>query len=1086
MPLFPRKYFSLVFIFLLNSYAYSQRSDIKFERISINEGLSQNNVTSIVQDRRGFMWFGTLDGLNKFDGYTFKIYKHLPSDPNSLSANTISTIFADKSDNLWIGTMAAGLNKLNFRTEQFTRYQHEPDNEQSISGNRVRAILEDRSGNLWIGTRDGGLNVLVGATGTFYNFKNDPGNTFSLSDDHVRALLEDRAGNLWIGTHVGGLNLIIRNHDHKIDPDAVKFFRFQHNPENSKTLSNNHVEAIFEDNQGNLWIGTYGGGLDKLVNFKSHKPANSLNSKATFYDDVEVIHFELDPQNVSSLNNNFVEAIFEDHTGTLWVGTAQGGLNRFDPQTETFISYQYEPGNPNSLSYDNIEAIAEDRSGNLWIGTWGGGLNKVDRKGKKFSYFGNDPDDPNSLCYNYVRTIAEDPSQYLWVGTTGGGLDRFDRTSGRVLHVRKDPKRPNSLSSDDVRAICFDRQGYLWVGTYGGGVNKSDVRFSRSANSFSNRIRFKHYLHNSDDPGSLSNDFVWSIYEDKHGNIWVGTNEGLNKFDAITKSFKHYQHDPDNSNSISHNIARIMYQDSQDRFWVGTYHGLNRFDPLTETFIRYTNDPANPQSLSNNSVVTIFEDASGIIWIGTMGGGLNRFDPESKTFTHFLEKDGLPNTFVHSILGDNDGNLWLSTNKGLSKFNPLNPAGKRFRNYDVNDGLQSNEFNVGAVYQNSRGEMFFGGINGFNSFFPEQVIDSSYRPAVAITGFKIFNEEMNYGKMPDYIEEIELSYKQNFFSFEFAALDFTNSQKNQYAYMMEGFDPDWIYSGDRRFASYTNLDPGEYIFHVKGSNNDGLWNNEGTSVKLTISPPFWGTWWFRGLAVISTVAFLLLIYQNRVSSLKKGKVAQERFSKRLIEMQEKERKRIASELHDSLGQNLLVMKNSVDQYINTHPEGNKLVELTELSSLASESINEVREISYNLHPHQIDRLGLTKAVKSSINKISKSTSIHFSSDIDEMNSLFSKESDIHIFRIIQEGMNNLVRHANATEAKILVKSKGDLLNIVIKDNGSGFDFKSHTSPDSKEQGFGLTGISERVKILKGEFVVDSSENGTTLNIKIPV
>jgi signal transduction histidine kinase/ligand-binding sensor domain-containing protein len=1057
--------------------------ELDFVRVSLEQGLSQNNVTAIAQDNYGFIWFGTLDGLNKYDGSTFKVLKHIPCDSSSLSSSTISALLVDQSGNLWVGTMAAGLNKVDLQTGKITSYQHDPDDPNSLSDNHIRALFEDRYGSLWIGTRDGGLILFDREANRFFRFEHDPKNPNSLSDNNIRSILEDYKGNLWIGAYRGGINLLVGSRADGFDPDAVSFMNFKHDPSNPKSLSNNHVEVIYEDRLGDLWIGTYGGGLDKLTYLATpgSNRARSLNPQT-----VEFSHYKHEPTNPNSLSDNYIESLYEDHTGVLWVGTSQGGLNRFDRRSERFYRYTHEPSNTSSISHNNIETLYEDRSEILWIGTWGGGINKVDRKPKKFSHYKHEPDNPNTLSANYVRAIYEDASRNLWVGSSLGGLDRFDRKTGIVTHYTEELDNHNSLSSNDVRAVHVDDNAVLWVGTYGGGLNKAVLPERKNQSSVSSppaELSFKRFLQDPQNSKSISDDYVWCIQEDYDSVLWIGTNSGLNRFDPTTETFTHYKHEPDDPNSLSHDIVRTISQDSSGRLWIGTYDGLNRFDPETGKFIRYNHDPYNANTISHNSVVSIFVDNSDVLWIGTLGGGLNKFDPETETFTHYLERDGLPNAFVHAILEDEEGNLWLSTNKGLAKFNEKNPEGEKFRNYDVKDGLQSNEFNVGAAYRSKTGEMFFGGIHGFNSFFPQQVKDNPYMPSIVLTGFKIFNHDLKFDQELTEIQEIELSYKDNFYSFEFAALDFTNPEKNQFAYKMEGFDSHWVYSGTRRYASYTNLNPGEYVFRVKGSNNDGIWNDEGISVKIKIVPPLWQTWWFRIMAGVGFVAVVILIFNSHVKKLKKQKQAQEKFSQRLIEIQEQERKRIASELHDSLGQNLLIISNGLLQCLNSFPgKGEAVEDLQRLSKITLNAINEVREISYNLHPHQLDRLGFKKAIESIINKFSQASSIKFVAQIDDIDGIFPKDMEINLFRIVQESLNNVVRHSEAGKTRINVKKGKKEVKMLIEDDGQGFDAQAKT-----EKGFGLAGIAERVKILKGKFLVNSSPGkGTVLRIRIPI
>ncbi len=1066
---------------LITSSIWGQPYNVKFNRLTIDQGLSQNNITSIVQDHYGFMWFGTLDGLNKYDGYAFTVYKHVPGDTFSLSSSIISALYEDKEGKLWIGTMAKGLNRLDLKTEQISHFRHDPEHFNSLSDDRVRAIYEDRSGNLWIGTRDGGLNLFEKDKNVFVHFNHDVENPHSISDNHIRTIFEDRQGHLWIGTFAGGLNLLHKNSRGKINPDSIKFTKFLSGKHNEKRRESSHIETIFQDRSGQLWIGTYGAGLAKLLYLESSNlPSNSIDFITD--ENISFKFYQHDGDDPSSISSNNIEVIYEDYTATLWIGTNNGGLNRFDPETENFTHYKNDPNDPQSLSYDNLDIIYEDRSKNLWIGTWGGGLNKIDRKPQKFQHYKRKPGQPNSLTQNYVRAIAEDPLGYLWVGTSGGGLDRMDRGTGKVWHYRKESKKPHSLSSDDIRCIYFDYKGTLWVGTYGGGLNRLISPNIAELGNQNESLQFKHYFHDPEDPKSLSNNFVWCIHPGTENKIWIGTSSGLDRFDPDTETFKHYKPYPDAQAKYSDNIVRCIFQDNKGRIWIGTYHGLHMLDPEQEKFVTYTHDPSNPASLSHSSVISIAEDASGTLWIGTLGGGLNSFDPQTGTAIHFLESDGLPNTFIHALMFDNSGNLWIATNQGISKLNLTSSAPKLFRNFDLNDGLQSNEFNVGAFFKSKSGEMFFGGVNGFNSFFPERIQDNPYVPPVILTSFKIFNQETRFDSAIHVIKEIELSYKENFFSFEFAALDFTLPEKNHFAYMMEGFDTDWVDLGNRNYVSYTNLDPGEYVLRVKASNNDGVWNEEGLSLRIRITPPVWQTWWFRLIMLILLVGSLATIVHSRIQKLSQEKEAQEQFSRRLITMQEDERKRVASELHDSLGHDLIIINNLISQQIQQLSSSRKLrKQLQELSQVILQSLNQVREIAYNLHPHHLERLGLNKAIESMMKNVSNLAKTELSWHLDELEGLFSKEVEINIFRIVQELISNAIRHAEAPSVKLNIERKAKRIIITIEDTGKGLP------PDYSQKGFGWANLVERIKIIQGKIKVYSKpQQGTKIQIKVPI
>ena len=886
-----------------------QDNDIRFERISLEQGLSQSVVLCMLQDSHGFMWFGTQDGLNRYDGYDFVVYKHDPEDPHSLSDGFVRSIYEDRSGALWIGTNTGGLDRFDRETERFTHYQNDPDDPHSLSDDNVQSIYEDRAGVLWVGTLGGGLNRLdresapgAGA-GQFTHYQNDPDDPHSLSNDNVQSIYEDQAGVLWIGTNGGGLDRLDR--ESAPGAGAGQFIHYQNDPDDPHSLSNDNVQSIYEDQAGVLWIGTNGGGLDRLVPSASSGQAPSASSgqapstgsgqalseaegldreSAPGAGAGQFTHYRADPDDPHSLSSDNVQSIYEGQAGVLWIGTGDGGLDRLDRETERFTHYQNDPGDPHSLSNDIVQSIYESQAGVLWVGTFGGGLNKHDRDTEQFVHYQNDPDDPHSLSSDAVWSIYQDGEGVLWIGTNGDGLNRLvlseaeglDRASApgagaeQFIHYQNDPDDPHSLSHNIVWSVYQDREGVLWVGT-NAGLDRFDPETER----------FVHYP-------TLP---VLSMCQDREGTLWVGTlGGGLGTFDRESapgdgaEQFVYYQNDPNDPHSLSDNTVVSIYEDRDGVLWIGTFSGgLDRLVPSTgsgqalseaegldresapgagaKRFVHYANDPGDPHSLSHNTVLSIYQDREGVLWVGTAGGGLNKLDRATGTFTHYTEKDGLPNDYVYGILEDDappgggGRNLWLSTNKGLSRFNPQTET---FKNYDVRDGLQSNEFNMSAYHKSSSGEMFFGGIHGFNAFYPDEVIDNPTIPPIVITDFQLFSEPVVVGadsplqKPIAETDEIRLSYQDDFFSFEFAALHYAAPEENQYAYLMEGLDKDWNYVGTRRFAGYTSVPPGEYRFRVKGANSDGVWNEEGASVKVIVTPPFWQTWWF-GISMAALV-----------------------------------------------------------------------------------------------------------------------------------------------------------------------------------------------------------------------------------------
>ncbi len=836
-----KKKFLLPIILLISIYSIQSAPQrdleyvVRFSHLSIESGLSQNTVRSIFKDKKGFMWFGTQGGLNRYDGYEFKIYTHKPGITTSLSNNLIYAITDDGAGKLWIGT-ENGLNRFDPNTETFKRYGFRPGNPNTISNNEIRALLRDKKGNLWIGTLGGGLNCLNLQTETFTIYKNNPRNPHSLSFDAVNALLEDRQGFIWIATQGGGLN--------RLDPATGFFTRFQHIPGNPQSIGGNDIPCLALDEFDNLWIGSWESGLTRFN-----------RAQGTFKT------FVTEPGNATSISHNSILSILPGWKGHLWIGTIDG-LNLFDPVSERFLHYYMDPNEPNSLSNSCILSLYGVECGDVWVGTAVGGVNLINCDRKEFISYRHEVDNPNSLSNNNIYAFYEDRgnANIVWIGTRGGGLNRLDRSTGMFKAYRHDAKNRDTLGHDEVHALLQDHSGTLWVGTLGQGLYKFIEK----------EERFIPFKKNANIPNSISGDYISCIYEDSANVLWIGTMDGgLNKMDKTSGTFIHYMANQAIKNSLSSSFIRTIDEDKTGDLWIGTANGgLNHLDRKTGRFTCYRNHPENPNSLSYNTVLSFLEDSSGIFWIGTEGSGLNRFNRKNKTFTVFTDQNGLPDNTIYAILEDKKGFLWLSTNRGLAKFNPLN---KTVRIYDTQDGLQSNEFNFGAGYKNKRGEMFFGGVNGFNTFYPDRILDNPIIPPVVITDLKIFNQSVPIGEGENKrvilsksimnTQAITLSYLDGVITFEYSALNFELASKNRYAYIMEGFEKRWNEVGTRRFATYTNLPPGTYYFKVKGSNNDGIWNEAGSSLKITVTPPLWQTWWFTPLLIMLTLSLILFLYK---------------------------------------------------------------------------------------------------------------------------------------------------------------------------------------------------------------------------------
>ena len=824
-------------------WSSAQPQDLKFDHITTREGLATNAVNAMLQDRQGFLWFGTDAGLQRFDGYRFRLYQADPDDPRSLSSNQVLALYEDHEDVLWVGT-AGGLNRFDRARERFTAYRHDPNDSLSLSDDVVSVLQEDRQGVLWVGTGEG-LNRFDRAAGRFTAYRHDPGDPRSLSDDRVTVIHEDRTGVLWIGT--GGEGVL-----HRFDPDAEAFTRYLVQDltapaqtalaESSDSFSDHAIHALYEDSEGVFWIGTWRGGLYRFDR-----------------DRQTVTHYRHDPNDPGSLGSNYVSVIEEGPNGMLWLGSVVGlapwgshGLTRYDPRTDTFTRIPSDPTDPDSFHGRWVRAITVDRAGTLWIAASDKGINKLDLSTSRFAIYPYMPQDERNLQPDGVWAIQESRDGALWIGSDEG-LDRVDRATNRITHYTHDPKDPESLSHLQVKCLLEDRDGVLWIGTWGGGLNRFDPQTET----------FAHYRYNPNDPNSLSSDLVDSIYEDRDGVLWVGTwsgPAGLNRFDRETETFTRYAHNPYDSTSLGSNFVSALYEDRQGALWMGA-KGLSRFDRVTGQFTRY---------LPEEFIYTIYEDAAGRLWAGGHRG-VYLVDRERGTAELFNRTIGLPEpAVVMGIVGDEAGNLWIIKN-GFIRFNPDTGS---LRPYGLADGLPSLVFNRTAYAQSESGEIFLGGDGGVVAFHPEGVRDNAYVPPVVLTDFKLFGKSVSAdGEAPLQVhvsvaESITLPHDQNDITFEFAALNFRHAEKNRYAYLLEGYDDTWRAVGTQRTATYTNIPPGAYVFRVKGSNDDGLWNEEGATIRLTITPPFWQRWWFYTLCVGAFLVVVVGSYRLRVRHLK--------------------------------------------------------------------------------------------------------------------------------------------------------------------------------------------------------------------------
>ncbi len=845
--------FFVCFFLTFSQNGLTQNKIIRFSHYTTENGLSQNMIDCMMRDHKGFMWFGTWNGLNRFDGYNFTVYKQSSNNSHTISNNFVRSICQDSFQNIWVATRH-GLNLYYYKKDRFVNYFHDESNVNSISSNDVTVVFYDSYGFLWVGTAENGLNrIKLGTESSIISVEHiySTNKVGSLSDNRITCIYEDSKRNLWVGTQ-NGLNQFIRK--------TNQFIVYTNIANNPNSISSNTIQDIFEDSHGDLWIGT---------DFGLNRIDHNTNWVYRYY---------YDPDNSNSLSHNAVRAIVEDKKGNVIIGTL-GGLSFFNRSSNNFTNFKYRLHDRYGLNNDFINCLLADSEGNLWIGTEKGGINKTNIHQHRFEWYENEVGNANSLSHNTINSVFED-NDYLWIGTAGGGLNIYDKKKKKYYHFLYDSHNPNSISSDFITSIFRDSKGNTWISTWGSGIN-----FLPKGKELSG-----HFLHYNatGQPNSLVNPFVSSIIEDKHGRLFIGTYGGLSIFDLKTNKFESFV---GSGNPIPVLKIGCLLFDIQENLWVGTENGLFQIiptengliDPVLSRYNVYFNKPDDKHSLSGNYVISICSDKEGNMWFGTYGYGLNLLVPnasaEATKFINFNENNGIASSVIYGILEDDEGNLWLSTDNGLSKFNYKKGICK---NYYQSDGLLSNQFYWSAYFKNKNGKMYFGGMGGLNAFYPSEIVDDPNPPRMAFTDLKIYNQsvtvgEKYYGKisLPVSVacaQNIVLSYKANEFVIEFSALHYNQPEKNKYRYKLEGFDNHWIeVDSKRRFAIYTNLKGGKYKFYVLASNNDGKWAQEPISMNLTIVPPFWATWWFRALMVVIAIALIIVYNRWRVYSLEKQK-----------------------------------------------------------------------------------------------------------------------------------------------------------------------------------------------------------------------
>jgi diguanylate cyclase (GGDEF)-like protein len=816
------------FLFVPPSPAPVFPLDLRFERLTRDDGLTNSSISSILQDQWGFMWFGTQGGLHRWDGYSFKVYGYEPFSENCLSHNLIQTMHLDPNGEvIWIGTYG-GLNRFHIQNETFTVYAHDPKIPSSLSNNTVVSILRDNDGWLWVGTLDG-LNLMRAGEAGFTRFRRSDSDPHSISGNTIRTIYQDSSGTLWIGT-TEGLN--------RYDRVRGNFTRVTGDGDG---IPGSSIMSIVEDDTGVLWLGIWETGIT------AYDPRTGS------------------VRNIPLAPDEHVYAMMIDRSGRLYAATWGKGLLELDRKSLSIVRRIRYTGRDNGLAHDTVYSLFEDESGILWIGTNGGGISKFDPRKNTFPLYVHDPEDPQSLAKGKVSVLYEDSAGTLWAGIYNGGLDRFDPETETWTHFTTDPSRSGSISDNNVTSLLEDSSGRFWVGTQTG-LNLFDRESGRFTLPYP-RIG---------DPAVQDDQIVYALAEDRTGKIWIGTyTAGVSVLDPVTGTFRHYRHDPDDPGSLSDNLAYRIYVDNHGRVWIATNNGLARYDERTDSFRIYRHDRSDPASLSDDTVRDILESSDGSIWVATIGGGVSRMDPDTDRFIHYLKTDGLPDNAVTGLLEDEEGTLWVSTPNGLAVFEREENG---FRSLDEEDGVLGREFNVGRV-RSRTGTLYFGSLEGIQGITSRIGTSGGYSPQVLVTEFRVFETPR---KLPEPIyrtKSLTLSSRDSYFSFTFSSMDFTSPGKNRYAYRLEGFDKDWIYSGTRNYATYTNIPPGNYVFRVRGTNSESTWSEREARIGIRILPPAWQTWWAYLLYAAAVIGLLYIAGEIRTGAVLKQKVKELRKTK---------------------------------------------------------------------------------------------------------------------------------------------------------------------------------------------------------------
>lgn len=1077
-----------LYIYLILFPGYAQQQKINFTSLKTKDGLSSNTVNAILKDRFGLMWFATEDGLNKFDGTNFTVYKYKSDDPNGIQANDIRALHEDKTGNLWIGTSGGALSLYDRKKNSFINFP--ANTPEGLSGDNVRAICSDYTGKIWIATYNG-LDLLNPKTKKVSKFFIQTGVNGSFPTTVLNCLYEDSKKRMWVGTN-SGLYLYERQ--------TNSFKHFKNAVSDPSSLSDNFVSSIVEDQSGGLWFGTRNGLSFLLPDGKGFK---------------KIKH---DYKNPNSLTNNIVLSVAANRNNQVWVGT-DDGLNILNIKTGAITRYKPDSRDTYSLTGKSISYIYIDNQGIYWLGAYHGGINKYDTNLNLFQLKQSNIFDQNGLNASVVTSFAEYRDDEIFVGTDGGGLNLFNRKTELFKRFNFSLASGSTLSNVSIMGMEITRSKQLYLGTYSNGLVVMDLKTGQ----------FRQITY-SDRANALNSNDIFCIKEDRKGKIWVGTNGGgVNVLSTDDKVLVKYCKNPKAINEQDYpgnNFIRFIEEDNAGNIWIGSYgSGIAVFNPDSNKFI--VHNKANSK-LPNDLAMSILKDRLGNIWVGTFSGGLSLLDRKTNQFINFSEKDGLNNATVYAIVQDKQGRIWVSTNKGISSFDLKT---KKFTNYTIYNGVQNNNFVLGAGFSSADGEIYFGSADGFNYFNPQYFKKNKNVSSVLFTDLKISNTSIVAaadGPIKEHIsvvKDIYLDYKQNF-TLSYVSVNYTAPEQNRYLYRLEGFDNEWIDAGNSKSVSYTNLDPGEYVFHVKASNNDGLWNGAETAIRIHVMPPFWRTIYAYLLYVLVIVGTLLYVRHKGIQKLKlKFALVQEKMkADQLIEEERKEAERLReldklkikflTNLSHEFRTPLSLIMGPVDKLLSEKRAVEIAGPLAMIKRNTRRLLNLVNQIldfrkmedhELRLNPSAVDIVSFIKEVLESFNDLSERKQIQliFKSQLRYFYILFDQDK---IERVLFNLLSNAFKFTpvggtislelekndrfNNEESSLIIKVSDTGIGISAEDKERIFDrfFQIDTAAPILNQGsgIGLSIAKEFVKMHGGNISVQSEiGRGSSFIIELP-